>query len=153
MQNRNSISEELIGLFENQPTIVLYKDDLLFIEQKKKIAELTADNNLNPIDVVLESLINILCEKISIDKVTRSTNAVLINRTTQEEAVQIIFSIIKEDELFLQKIHDRWLSRLRDFIVESYNRGTLNFSELMFQISMKFRINASSSLKAINVIT
>jgi len=146
------ITEELMQLYENLPNLVLYKDDLLQIEQAHYIEEIATTNNeenLNPIEVVLESLINVLSEK-SVDDSASLATTVYVDKSVQEIAIQKILNLVKEDATFLKEMHKQWLKGLRSFLSTLQEKGVKTLQEATFQISLKFRISAKSSLTAIS---
>jgi hypothetical protein len=152
MKSERPITKELMRLYENQPDLVLYKDDLLRTEQTRYIEEIARTNNgenLNPIDVVLESLINVLSEK-SISDSTHPVSTVYVDSVFQETAVQKIMGFAKEDATFLKDMHKEWLEGLRSFLSALQEKGVETLQEAVFQVSLRFRISAKSSLKAMS---
>ena len=147
------IVEDLMQLFDVSPDLILYKSDLLGTEQTQYIEEITEINeekNLNPLDVVLESLINVLSEKLSTDTLTQSATTVYVDKSIQELAIQKIIKFVRNDTHFLEEIHKKWLERLHSFIMNLKEKGVQTLQEATFQVSMRFRISAQSSLKAMN---
>lgn len=146
------VAEELMRLYEELPDLVMYKNDLLSVEKTQYIEEISglSDNeNLNPLDVVLESLINILSEKLSIDTLTQSKSTAYVDKSMQELAVQKIISLARDDVSFLEKMHKKWLEGLHNFMLRLKEKGVYTLEEAIFQVSLRFRISASSSLKAL----
>jgi len=153
LTERELIAEELMELYEEIPDLALYKNDLLTVEKADLIGRISVaanDNSLNPLDVVLESLINILSEKVSVDTLTESKNLVYVDKSMQEQAVQRVVSLVKDDVSFLKEIHKRWLKGLHTFVANLIGDGVQNLQEIVFQVGLKFRISALSSLKAID---
>jgi len=144
--------EELMSLYEELPNLVLYKNDLVAFEKSKYIAEIVEseeNENLNPLGVVLESLINVLSEKLSTDALTQSRTTVLVDKSMQELAVQKVVGFIRKNPSALETMHKRWLNGLRNFISDLKEKGVQTLQEVLFQVSLKFRISASSSMEAI----
>lgn len=152
---RKLVAEELMELYEELPELVMYNKDLLtaekmlYIEEIEEIAGMNKSKSLNPLDVVLESLINVLSEKFSIDTLTESKNTVYVDQSMEELAAQRIISLVKNDVSLLEEIHKKWLGGLRSFVSGLKQKGAHTLHEAIFQVSLKFRISASSSLKAI----
>jgi len=148
--------EELMQLYEEIPDLIIYKNDLLTAEKMRYVEEVAGKNeakNLNPLDVVLESLINVLSEKLSVDTVTQSKDIVYVDKSMQELAAQEIVSLVKSDLSFLKTIHRKWLEELCSFVSGLKEKGTETIQEAIFQVSLQFRISASSGLKAIASLT
>lgn len=146
------IVEDLMQLYEDSPNLVLYKNDLVKVKQRQyieEIARMSEDENLNPIDVVLESLINVLSEKLSIDTLTCSMTTAYMDKSIQELATQKVINLVKNDVSFLKEIHKEWLERLRIFLSNLKEMEVQTLQEAIFQVSLKFRISAPSSMKAI----
>lgn len=152
MVEKKLIVEELMELYEGSPNLVLYKNDLVEVEQRKyveEIARMGEGENLNPIDVILESLINIVSEKLSIDNLTHSMTTVYMDKSIQELATQKVIDFVKNDVSFLKEIHKEWLERLRIFLSNLKEMRVQALHEAIFQVSLKFRISAPSSMKAL----
>lgn len=153
LEEKEIVIDELMQLYENSPNLKLYKDDLLEVEQSKHIEQIAGmyeNGHLNPLDVVLESLINVLSEKLSIDSLTGSAKTVYVDKSIQELAMKKIVDIVRGDVSFLKAMHDEWLRKLRFFLSNLSKTGVQTLQEAIFQVSVKFRISASSSLRAIN---
>lgn len=153
MAERTLVVEELIGLYDEIPALALYKNDLFTVERTDLIARIpvaTNDSSLNPLDVVLESLINILSEKVSIDTLIESKSLVYVDKSVQEQAVQRVISLLKDDMFFLKEMHKRWLKELHTLIAKLVDDGAQTIQEIVFQVGLRFRISALSSLKAID---
>lgn len=153
MTERALVVEELIGLYDEIPDLALYKNDLFTVEKTSLIERIPVaanDSRLNPLDVVLESLINILSEKVSIDTQIQSKHLVYMDKSVQEQAVQRIISLIRDDVTFLEGMHKRWLKELHTFVTKLIGDGVQTVQEMVFQVGLRFRISALSSLKAID---
>lgn len=156
MAESKLIAEELMSLYEELPELVIYKSDFLAVEKSEYIEEVigtSGGEDLNPLDVVLESLINVLSEKLSTDTITQSKSMVYINKSIKDLAAQEVASLVKKDSSFLKEIHTKWLEGLRNFVAGLRKRGVRTIQEATFQVCLKFRISASSSLKAMASIT
>lgn len=156
MSDTELVTEELMQLYEDSPDLILYKSDLLQIERERSIREIAAiagDKKLNPIDVVLESLVNKLSERLSIENLTQSNTIAYLDKSILDLAVHRIVILVKRDASFLEKIHKEWLKKLQAFLLELKERGVQTLEDATFQVSLKFRISATSSLRAIISVT
>lgn len=147
--------QELIALYNDSPHLILYKSDLLKTEQGKyvkEMAKLGENQNLNPLEVVLESLINLLSEKLSIESMTHSRTVAYLDKSTQDLAVARIMKLCGENPSFFMQMHKAWLQELRNCLIELKGIGVQTTEEATFRVSKRFRISGTSSLKAMTSI-
>jgi len=147
--------DSLLQLYDYSPTLVLF-ENLLDVDQTKEreailtVSKLTGREELNPIDVVLESTLNVVSEDISRKKITHPTDKVLINTDIRNLAVERILRLIDNDKRKLRKLHHLWLHRLDVFLNQLYQkRKNLSIDEVIFLVSTQFRISALSAIRAI----
>ena len=143
----------IMQLYDESPSLVLYENLLEINEYNEKICnllEVGQQQALNPIEVVLESVVNIFSEKVSSEEITHSEEKVLINQDMQNRAIQRIIDLIGNSRKKLQELHRLWLEDLSDFLHKFFaERKQVNIDELVFEVSSKFRISSSSAIKAI----
>lgn len=140
-------------LFDSSPILVLYDRNLATLkhnEELKQILHSSDAKQLNPIDVVLESLINVVSEKLSNETLTRSRKTVLVSKETYDLAIKEMLDILQKDPTTLRELHRNWLEKLTSFISALKTKGVSRVEDVIFQISMKFRISATSSMKSIS---
>ena len=146
--------ESFIELYESSPSLVLFENLLDFDHKKEKefsaILELGEQEKLNPVDIVLESLVNIISEEISRREVTHSEDKVLINRDIRNMAVEKILKFFGNNKTKLRKMHQLWLGALKVFLNNLYEkRKNLKIDEVIFLVGSRFRISALSAIRAI----
>lgn len=143
----------IMQLYNDTPSLVLYEDLLEINEENERICELLEvgqQQALNPIDVVLESVVNIFSEKVSSEEVTHSEEKVLINQDIQNRAIQRVIKLIGGSREKLKELHRIWLEDLKAFLQQLYQtRKRMNIDEVIFVVSSKFRISSTSAIKAI----
>lgn len=127
--------------FEEEPNNLV--DQVACTEQNKA---------LNPLGVVLESFVNIMTEKYSSDKLTQSENVTFIDPSLRQLAIDQLIKISEKNPTFLTELHDRWLKQVSDFLSAQYKKGVRSLHELVFQVSLQFRISSVSSALAIKTI-
>jgi hypothetical protein len=140
-------------LYRSAPALVLYDKDLVgseAIANLKEISQFAARSELNPADVVLESLINVLAENISGKQVTTSQSTVLLNRSAITRAAEELQKILEEDIDVLRSLHHEWLRMLGRFLTGIDIQRVSTTDEAIFQVSKEFRISASSAVKAVS---
>lgn len=145
-----------MSLYELSPTLKLY-DDMIDEGVNIKINGITK-NTLslpNPIEVVLESLLNILSENMSIETLTSSKDKIYLTKDIQNNAMNIIIEFTKTDkDRKLKHLHDLWIYKLIEFLQETYELyGNLKTDDVLYRISNKFRLSGTSATKAILSIT
>lgn len=147
--------KSLMKLYDRNPTLVLFENllDSTYTREKENLSgilRLGEKEKLNPIDVVLESLVNVISEDISRRELTHSEDKVLINSDVRNMAVDEILESINNDKRKLIKLHTMWMNALIEFLNELYQReGNLKLEEVIFLVSDQFRISALSGIKAI----
>lgn len=151
--------ESILQLYDYSPTLVLF-ENLLDVDYSKEkrailtISKLTGKEKLNPVGIVLESLINVVSEDISRRELTLSKDKVLINSNMRNLAVEMILRFIGNDQRKLRKLHHLWLGRLVAFLNQLYQRKkNLKIDEIIFLVSSRFRISGLSAIKAIASIS
>jgi hypothetical protein len=146
--------ESLLRLYDYSPTLVLFEnlvDSNLIKEEETlfEISQLGDKEKLNPIDVVLESLLNIISEDISYKQLTHSREKVLINSNVRKLAVERIWKAIGRDKMKLKELHKEWLHMLAEFLTQlSRREKDMKIDKAIFLVSERFRISASSAIKA-----
>jgi hypothetical protein len=143
-------------LYNYLPTLMLFEnlladgDYLRKKENVSRILELSEEAKLNPIDVVLESLVNVVSEDISRQRLTHSTDKILINSDIRNTAVDRILTFVDNDERKLRELHKAWLNRLKMFMKQLYQRDkNMKIEETIFRVSNQFRIAGLSAITAI----
>jgi len=147
--------ESIIELYDYAPTLVLFENllDFDYTKEKEKISKILEwgeQEKLNPIDVVLESLVNVISEEISRSELTHSEDKVLINRDIRNMAVEKVLRFIGNSKTRLRKLHKLWLRALVAFLSQLHQeRKNLKIDEAVFLVGSHFRISASSAIRAI----
>lgn len=151
--------ESILQLYDYSPTLVLF-ENLLDVDYSKEkrailtISKLTGKEKLNPVGIVLESLVNVVSEDISRRELTLSKDKVLINSNMRNLAVEMIWRFIGNDQRKLRKLHHLWLGRLTAFLNQlCQGKKNLKIDEVIFLVSSRFRISALSAIKAIASIS
>ena len=151
-----SLIQSWISLYELSPSLKLY-DDMLDSGNDAEIDEISGivsnkSPSLNPIEVVLESLINVISENVSIDTLTSSEDKVLLNQEIRKKAAETILLFLKEDrEQKLILMHKSWIEALVKFLRSlAESKGNLKMDEVLFRVSNRFRITASSAVRAVS---
>jgi len=140
------------------PSLVLF-DNLLEVDYAKEKETLSnvlriSEGKLNPMSIIIESMINIAAERISSQRLTRSKDKVLINPDIRDRAIQDVLQLINKDPRKLKRFHEAWLKKLITFLRGLYqNKKDLKVDEVIFLVSKRFRISALSSIQAIVSIT
>ena len=156
VDDREAIVTSLMRLYDPPPRLILYGKDLvesIHNEKFEQILDLGVRNHLNPLEVVIESLLNIVAEDISERQVTSSPNVVLLNNDINRQAVERLYEILEKDPEILKRIHREWLKRLADFLYGLDSRRISMTSEAVFQTAKEFRISAPSAMRAISSLT
>jgi len=150
MSESELVIEELVRFYDESPSLVMYKSNVLKTPQNELIREIAENNrDLNPIDVVLESLVNLLAERLSTENLTASKDTVCLDEPTQDLAVQRVRRLAEENASFLEEMHTKWLEKLQTFLSSLKEQGVQTVQEAVFQIGLRFRISTGSVLKAI----
>lgn len=148
--------EQWMDLYKTSPSLVLFEDmiDVDSEEEKQEFLKLIPPNEtLNPIDVVLESLVNIISEKISSETITESEDKILINPIIRKKAVAEILDFLGRDYKKVKMLHELWLKELSRFLRHLYkNTARMQIEEVLFQISKRFRVSGISAIKAVSTI-
>lgn len=148
---------EILSMYdEENPKLLLFEAQKNQAQQIQieHLSELNGCLSANPLDIVLESWLNILKERISIRKVTLSDNKVLMNTEVNDDAVHEIEAMIGNDGSKLKAFHDLWLKKFaRAFksLVDCDPKITLDQAVLL--LGKQFRISTNSTLRAIISIT
>lgn len=152
--------ESFMELYNHPVPSLLLFDNLLGIDYAKekkmisKVLRISEEKKLNPMNIVLESMINIAGERISSQTLTHSKDKVLINHDIRNRAVKNILQLIDNDPRELERFHESWLEKLTTFLRELHqNKKNLKMDEVIFLVSNKFRISAISTIEAIGSIT
>jgi len=148
--------KQWMDLFKTSPSLVLF-EDMIGIdseEEKQEFLKLIPPNEtLNPIDVVIESFINIISEKISSETTTKSEDKILINPIIRKKAVVAILDFLGRDYKKVKMLHEFWIKELSSFLRHLYkNIAKMQTEEVLFQISKRFRISGISAIKAVSTI-
>jgi hypothetical protein len=147
--------DSFLKLYEFSPTLVLFQGPVSMNCSKEKeiisrIFGFAEKERLNPIDVVLESLVNVVCEDISREELTHSNDTVLINSRIRDSAAQRIVELVSDDVSVLKTLHKSWLSLLKNFIQQVLSsRKDIRIEEIIFLVGSRFRISSSSAIRAI----
>lgn len=145
-----------LELFNSSPTLVLFGDILNSDKVNGEIAEIVnigKKEELNPIEVVMESLVNVISEDISRKELTCAKDRILINKDVQNKAVETVLNIISANKLKLKKLHSQWLDWLRSYLEQLYHEvKSRNVDEVIFLVGRRFRISSQSTIKALNSI-
>lgn len=146
-------TESLMEGYASSPTIIL-SDDLLDVDYTKEVRNILKNleintKRLNPIEVVIESLLNLKIEKISSQKLTQSPNKVFINKEIFETAVKELTEDIGNDLKGLEEIHRKWCDKLKMFVDGIRQGKEIKLAKVIYLVSKKFRISSLSAIKAI----
>jgi NAD dependent epimerase/dehydratase family enzyme len=150
--------ESFLKLYEHSPSLVLYENLAKPFGNKENktnldISQLVNEEKLNPIDVVLESLVNVISEEISRKEFTHSEDKVLINSRIRNLAAEKILKAINNDKERLRHLHQSWLQMLREFLRQlCQNERKLRIDRVIFEVSSRFRISSPSAIKAIATV-
>jgi len=131
--------------------MILYDKDLSIDDLDSDVhavANTSSGTQLNPMEVVLESLINKLTEKISEENLTRSQDTVLLNSRFRRMAMERLVEQARADNQFLTEIHQAWLHELEEYVLHEM-KGSLTADELVFRVAMRYRISTSSAARAL----
>lgn len=148
--------ESWFALYEESPSLVLF--DNLVTEDNGDVDELlrnraTDIRHLNPIEVVIESFINIISEGISKQTVTSSEDKVLITSSIRSKATHVVVQMLRTvSDQELSQMHERWLRNLIAYLEGQKDKGDLKRDELIYLVSERFRISGNSATKAISSI-
>jgi hypothetical protein len=113
------------------------------------ISKLSGNEKANPLNVVLESWVNVLSEDISSKEVTFSKDKVLINGDIRNEAAEMIRDFIGDDKKKLMKFHDLWLGKFSDFIKQLHESDRkMTVDEAVVLAGNQFRISTNSAMRA-----
>jgi hypothetical protein len=159
MMERGQVSmpDEISGfmrLFEMSPSLVLY-EDMIETEgdERDELLGVIGDRgkSLNPIEVVVESIINAKSEEISMNQITSSREKVLITPNVRRQAISEILGWLQEEkETKLERLHESWLAELVSFLKHLLDSNPrLKTDELLFQVSRRFRISGISAIRAV----
>lgn len=149
----DKIINEWMKLYETNPSLKLYDVILDTSEETTKIINKISINSVpNPIDVVFESLINVISEDYSSKNLTDSKNKVLINKEIIENAsLELIKYLENSSYDEIKEIHDVWLNNVYNYIIELFNNiGNLQMDELLYRVGERYRISSKSAIKALN---
>jgi len=111
----------------------------------------TVDPKLaNPLDIALESIINLQCEEISCKRYGFNNEKIMINDAIMSQALNYVKNAFSNDKDGLIKLHDRWLQRLTLFLVNltKANKKT-STDDAIYLVSEHFRISTLSAIRAI----
>jgi hypothetical protein len=149
--------EAIFQLYDTSPSLVLFES--VSNEEYSKESEVVSsvcklsERKLNPIEIVMESLINVFSEEISSKEITLTKESVLVNSRVRSLAVEKIIALINNDNSILKMLHDMWLDKLRSYLTQLYNeRNHLTIDAVIFRVSNQFRISSLSAIKAIKSI-
>lgn len=151
MQNRNYAAQELMSMYQSTPRMILYDKDLSTDQLDSEvhaIADMSSHTQLNPVEVVLESLINKLAERVSEESLTRSHDTVLLNAHVRAEAIERLVGQVRANDHFLTEIHEAWLRDLRGYVTHEM-MNLLTTDEMVFRVAMRYRVSASSAARAL----
>lgn len=150
--------EEILELYDEEtPKLILF--DAQTSEEKEKLiieklSKLNGCIKANPLDIVLESWINVMSEKISRTKITFSNKRILLNDEVREEAIEKITKSICNDGLRLKEFHDQWLKKFANALRKiSEQDEKVTIDDAVVQLGKQFRISTNSALRAIISIT
>jgi len=149
--------ESFLDLYNYSPTLILFEPlpDSNLSKEKEAISEIfkvSSKEKLNPLDIVLESLVNVVSEHISCREVTHSRDKVLINSNVRNRAVEEILRLINGDKEKLRELHREWLRMLVAFLKQLHPQN-LKIDEVIFFVSNQFRISAVSAIRAIRSVS
>lgn len=151
--------EDWMTMYDFAPSLVLFNDMIADEHQKQekafqKIVE-ECKEELNPIGVVLESLVNVISEHLSAEKITSSEDKILVSTEIRQLAIDTVSQFIeKNPKARLKMLHQRWLMSLRKFTKDmSQKHGNIRIEEALFRICRRFRISGVSAIKGISAIT
>jgi hypothetical protein len=148
---------EILEMYnEASPKLILFdvkqsNDEKSVLDQLSKF---NPDVKANPMDIVFESWINVLSEKISETKVTFSSTRVLINSEVRDEAIQRIKDIVTKDAKRIKTFHDLWLEKFIEDFKNFYECDRkITLEEVAIHLGKQFRISTNSALRAIISVT
>lgn len=150
--------DEILTLYdEDTPKLILFDANQSEEKEKQIVEQLSKLNGCikaNPLDIIIESWINVMSEKISTAKITFSSKKVLLNREVRDEAVEKITNIIGNDGSKLKEFHDLWLKKFANTLRTLFNHDEkITLDDTVVQLGKQFRISTNSALRAVLSIT
>ncbi len=150
--------DEILKLYnEDTPKLILF-DTHQPEEKEKRIIEQFSKLNgcikTNPLDIVIESWINVMSEKISATTITFSSKKILLNNEVRNEAIESITKAIGSDGSKLKAFHDLWLQKFANALrTLSKHDEKMTLDEAVVHLGKQFRISTNSALRAVLSIT
>jgi O-phosphoseryl-tRNA(Cys) synthetase len=154
VHDRESEAQLLMSLYDFTPRMILYDKDFsdLTNSDVHEITKTSSLAQLNPIEVVLESVVSKKAEEISQETVTCSNDTVLLNADLRRKAIGYLVEQVKADDQFLKELHQAWLQDLKEYVRHEM-KNDITPDELVFRIGMRYRISASSAARALKATT
>ena len=141
------------------PKLILFDAPPPSKEEKEKaalqqISKLSKNEKANPLDIVLESWINVISEDISRKEITFSNDKVLINWSVRDAAVECVRKFIGEDKEKLMTFHDMWLRKFGSFLKQLYEHDKkMTVDDAALFAGSQFRISTNSAMRAMSSVT
>lgn len=142
----------LMSLYESTPHMVLYDKDLGTKNPQMEDMLRKYGSRLNPLDVVLNSVISRVAESLAEESLAPSQDIALVNVRFRDMAIRAVLLKAEGEGDFLTRLHDRWLSDFKAALVSLVSMEHVTVDEAIYRLAMKFRISAASTAKAIHSV-
>jgi len=151
-ERNEAVVTSLMQLYSPPRRLVLYDGDLTGSgrsQNLEQIFDIGVKSQLNPLEAIIESLVNVIAEDLSQRQITHR-DTVFLNKGINEQAVEYLRRILENDPEILKEIHRRWLNRLTEFLSSLDPEKVSTTAEAIFQVAKEFRISAPSAVQAIS---
>jgi len=139
----------LMSLYESTPHMVLYDKDMEIKNPQTEELLRKWGSRLNPLDVVLQSVISRVAESIAEKSLAPSQDISLVNARFRDMAITVVRREAEGDEDFLTRLHDCWLTEFKTTLMNLVSTEHMTVDEAIYRLAMRFRISATSTTRAI----
>jgi len=151
-ERNEAVVASLMQLYGPPRRLVLYDSDLTGFGRSQNLGpifDIGVTYRLNPLEAVIESLVNVIAEDLSQRQITHR-DTVFLNKSINEQAVEYLRKILENDPEILKEIHRKWLNRLAEFLSSLDPEKVSTTAEAIFQVAKEFRLSAPSAVQAIS---
>lgn len=142
-----------MSYYDISPSVKLFDHVSEEIEEEVELRKIIEQHEmaLNPINVVFESLVNVLQEKRSMDELTESQEKTMVTEEVKKRTFSHILSYFQEErEEKIRELHSQWLTELQTYLRTTLEKmGNLHRDEVLYRISNRYRISGNSAILAI----